>query len=97
MVFMVLISSNIFLTLVNRSFYYSIWTTLKYKNNLVPLIIGITVILSALLLFVPPLTRFFQFETLNTNQLGIAVLAGMISVLWYEIVKGIKRSKGKYK
>tara|TARA_R110000850_G_scaffold1891_2_gene9770 strand:+ start:308 stop:2818 length:2511 start_codon:yes stop_codon:yes gene_type:complete len=97
MVFMVLISSNIFLTLVNRSFYYSIWTTLKYKNNLVPLIIGITLILSALLLFVPPLTRFFQFETLNTNQLGIAVLAGMISVLWYEIVKGIKRSKGKYK
>ena len=97
MVFMVLISSNIFLTLVNRSFYYSIWTTLKYKNNLVPLIIGITLILSALLLFVPPLTRFFQFETLNTNQLGIAVLAGMISVLWYEIVKGIKRAKGKLK
>lgn len=97
MVFMVLISSNIFLTLVNRSFYYSIWTTLKYKNNLVPLIIGITLILSALLLFVPPLTRFFQFETLNTNQLGIAVLAGMISVLWYEIVKGIKRAKGKFK
>jgi Ca2+-transporting ATPase len=97
MVFMVLISSNIFLTLVNRSFYYSIWTTLKYKNNLVPLIIGITLILAALLLFVPPLTRFFQFETLNTNQLGIAVLAGMISVLWYEIVKGIKRAKGKFK
>ena len=97
MVYMVLISSNIFLTLVNRSFYYSIWTTLKYKNNLVPLIIGITLILSALLLFVPPLTRFFQFETLNTNQLGIAVIAGMISVLWYEIVKGIKRAKGKFK
>lgn len=97
MVFMVLISSNIFLTLVNRSFYYSIWTTLKYKNNLVPLIIGITLILSALLLFVPPLTRFFQFETLNTNQLSIVVIAGMISVLWYEIVKGIKRAKGKFK
>ena len=97
MVFMVLISSNIFLTLVNRSFYYSIWTTLKYKNNLVPLIIGITLILSALLLFVPPLTGFFQFETLNGNQLGVAVLVGVISVLWYEIVKGIKRAKGKLK
>ena len=93
MVFMVLISSNIFLTLVNRSFYYSIWTTLKYKNNLVPLIIGITLILSALLLFVPPLTRFFQFETLTLNQLGISVLVGMISVLWYEIVKGVKRAR----
>ncbi|MCM4153426.1 cation-translocating P-type ATPase [Arenibacter sp. N53] len=95
MVFMVLISANIFLTLVNRSFYYSIWTTLKYKNNLVPIIIGVTFVLAALLLLVPPFTKFFQFETLNGNQLGISVLVGMLSVLWYEIVKGIKRAGKK--
>ena len=35
MVFTTLISANIFLTLVNRSFYYSIFTTSRYKNNLV--------------------------------------------------------------
>src|SRR5690606_12931097 len=93
MVFMVLISANIFLTLVNRSFQYSLWTTIKYRNNLVPLIIGITLGLITLLLFVPPLTRFFQFETLEGHQLGISVLAGMLSVLWYEIVKGIKRAR----
>jgi Ca2+-transporting ATPase len=93
MVFMVLISANIFLTLVNRSFYYSLWTTLKYKNNLVPLIIGITSLLAALLLFAPPLTRFFEFETLNTHQLAISILVGVISVLWYELVKGVKRAK----
>jgi Ca2+-transporting ATPase len=93
MVFMVLISANIFLTLVNRSFYYSLWTTIKYRNNLVPLIIGITLALVILLLFVPPLTIFFQFETLKGHQLGISVLAGMLSVLWYEIVKGIKRAR----
>ncbi len=92
MVFMVLISANIFLTLVNRSFHYSLWTTIKYRNNLVPLIIGITLVLVILLLFVPPLTRFFQFETLDGHQLGIAVLVGMLSVIWYEIVKGIKRA-----
>jgi Ca2+-transporting ATPase len=95
MVFMVLISANIFLTLVNRSFQYSLWTTIKYRNNLVPLIIGITLALVILLLFVPPLTRFFQFETLEGHQLGISVLAGMLSVLWYEIVKGIKRAGQK--
>lgn len=95
MVFMVLISANIFLTLVNRSFYYSIWTTLRYRNNLVPLIIGITMLLTALLLFMPPLTHFFQFETLNGNQLGISVFVGMLSVLWYELVKKVKRAKGK--
>ncbi|SIR21738.1 cation-translocating P-type ATPase [Maribacter ulvicola] len=93
MVFMVLIVANIFLTLVNRSFYYSICTTLKYKNNLVPLIIGLTIILSLALLYVPVLTRFFEFEPLSIAQLGTTILIGAISVLWYEIVKGIKRSK----
>lgn len=91
MVFMVLIVANIFLTLVNRSFYYSVWTTLKYKNNLVPLIIGITIVLSAFLLLLPPLTGFFQFEALNYKQLVICILVGSASVIWYELVKWIRR------
>lgn len=93
MVFMVLIVANIFLTLVNRSFYYSIFTTLKYKNNLVPTIIGLTIILSLTLLYVPVLTRFFEFERLTIPQLGTTIVIGAISVLWYEIVKVIKRKK----
>ena len=74
MVFTVLIAANVFLTLVNRSFYYSILTTIKYKNNLVLLIISITVTLVGLLLFVKPLTRFFEFEQLNFNQILINTL-----------------------
>jgi len=93
MVFMVLIVANIFLTLVNRSFYYSIFTTLKYKNNLVPIIIGLTITLSWTLLYVPVLTRFFEFERLTIPQLGTTIVIGAISVLWYEIVKVIKRKK----
>ena len=33
MVFTCLVTANIFLTLSNRSFYYSIFTTIQYKNN----------------------------------------------------------------
>ena len=95
MVFMVLIVANIFLTLVNRSFYFSLFTTLKYKNNLVGLIIGITVALAALLLFIPPLTDFFEFNTLSVNQLLVSLFAGSISVLWYEVVKWGQRIKAK--
>ncbi|MGO4919568.1 cation-translocating P-type ATPase [Maribacter spongiicola] len=93
MVFMVLIFANIFLTLVNRSFYYSIFTTLKYKNNLVPIMIGLTVILALAMLYAPALTRFFEFEDLSISQLGMTILIGAVSVLWYEFVKWIKRSK----
>ncbi|MEP6677384.1 MAG: cation-translocating P-type ATPase [Ferruginibacter sp.] len=87
MVFTVLISANIFLTLVNRSFYYSIFTTLRYKNNLVLLIIAVTIVITGLLLFVPSLTAFFEFETLNISQLFICIGLGFISVIWYEAVK----------
>lgn len=91
MTFTVLIAANIFLTLVNRSFYYSIFTTLRYKNNLVPLIIGITILIYVLLLFVNPLTVFFGLEHLNLLQLGVATGAGFVSVIWFEAVKWWKR------
>ncbi|CAD5253378.1 MULTISPECIES: cation-translocating P-type ATPase [unclassified Imperialibacter] len=91
MVFVALISSNIFLTLVNRSFFYSVLTTLKYKNNLVPLIIGVTVLILGLLLFVPPLTRFFGFESLGLGQLGTSGGVGFLFVIWFEVVKWGKR------
>ncbi len=93
MVFLTLIFANIFLTLVNRSFYYSIWTTLRYKNNLVPLIIGITLLLNVAFLYIPSLTKFFQFQTLSGHQLLISLAAGSVSVLWYELIKMGKRNK----
>ncbi len=91
MVFTVLISANIFLTLVNRSFYYSIITTLKFKNNLVLLIISITIVISGLFIYVEPLAGFFEFERLNLSQLFISVGIGFASVIWYEIIKWRKR------
>ena len=91
MVFTVLISANISLTFVNRSFHYSLLTTLKYKNNLVFLIIGSTILLSAILLYVKPLSHFFEFESLNPTQLLICIGIGFIFVIWYEALKWKKR------
>lgn len=93
MVFTVLIAANIFLTLTNRSFYFSVLTTLKYKNNMVLFIIFTTIAIVGLILYVKPLTTFFEFETLNFTQLLICVSIGFISVIWFEIVKLFKRIK----
>ena len=90
-IFLTLIASNIFLTLENRSFYYSIFTTIRYKNNLVLLIIGITLLITSLLLFVPVFSRFFLFEKVSFSQIGLSVLIGFISVMWIEIYKIFKR------
>ncbi len=90
-VFLTLIVANIFMTLVNRSFHYSIFTTIRYKNNLVPMIIGITIGITHLLLWVPLFSKFFQFEMITTTQLLVSVGVGMISVLWIEIYKWMRR------
>ena len=91
MTFITLIAANVFLTLVNRSFYYSIITTLGYKNNLIPIIILVTISIVGALLYVDVLTDFFQFKHLNMSQLAIAIGIGFSSVIWYEIVKWVKR------
>jgi Ca2+-transporting ATPase len=91
MVFLVLISANIFLTLVNRSFYFSIFTTARYANRLIPLIILITIALVAALLWIPPLTAFFKFAAITYQDWLISILAGMGSVIWFELVKWYKR------
>ncbi|MBK7232078.1 MAG: cation-translocating P-type ATPase [Saprospiraceae bacterium] len=93
MTFTVLIVANIFLTLINRSFYYSIWTTLKYKNNLVGWIIFITISMLGLMLFVKPIIAFFEFESINLSQLFLCILIGFLSVIWYEFVKLYKRKR----
>jgi Ca2+-transporting ATPase len=90
-VFLTLIMSNIFLTLENRSFYYSVFTTIRYKNNLVLMIIGITIAITSILLFVPVFSNFFLFEKVDKAQIGLSVLVGFVSVMWIEIYKLFKR------
>lgn len=92
-IFLTLIASNIFLTLANRSFYYSIFTTIYYKNNLVLMIIGLTILMTSLLLFIPVFATFFLFERVTLSQIGLSILVGFISVMWIEIYKLFKRRK----
>ena len=92
-VFLTLISANVWLTLVNRSFVHPIWTTVRYKNPLIPLVIGLTLGLTILLLFVPFLRDLFNFERINTQWVVFSTLTGAISVIWFEIVKAVKRNQ----
>jgi Ca2+-transporting ATPase len=93
MVFSCLISANVFLTLVNRSFYYSVWTTMSYKNNLIVAILGLTLVLVGVLLYLKPLAHFFEFDSPSLAQLAVSVATGFVSAGWFEVLKWIKRKK----
>ena len=95
MVFVSLIASNVFLTLVNRSFYYSMITTLGYRNSLIPAIIGLTALLTTLFIYVPMFADFFLFGQLDVIQLSMAFVSGAASVVWFELYKLYRRKKSR--
>ncbi|MFN8348862.1 MAG: cation-translocating P-type ATPase [Spirosomataceae bacterium] len=91
MVFTTLVVANIFLTLVNRSFYYSVLTSFTYKNNLLSGVIVITILILALLVYVPVFASFFKLSPLSAAQSGIVILTGFVTVIWFEGYKWGKR------
>ena len=89
-IFITLLFSNIFLTLVNRSFHYSVIKTIRYKNNLVPLIISITLLFITALLYLPFVRGLFRLNPISLNEIAMCILVGLVSVFWIEIIKLFK-------
>ncbi len=92
MVFTTLIFANILLSFVNRSFYYTMFESFRNKNNLLIYITSATFLMLMMMLYVDPITRFFKLTSLNLNQLLTAGSAAMVSVMWFEIYKLVKRT-----
>lgn len=92
MVFSTMIFANILLSLVNRSFVYSVFESIKYKNKLFRLIIGVTLLMLFAILYIPSFARFFKLSSLSFQELGITILFAAFSVLWFEVYKWIKRN-----
>ena len=93
LVFTTLIFANVFLTLVNRSFYFSVLNTLRNKNLLLRTVIIATVALLAMILYIPSFSSFFKITSLNGMQLLWSVATAFFSVIWFEIYKWTKRRK----
>jgi len=89
-IFTTLILSNIFLTLINRSFTQNIIHTLKWKNNLIPLIIFISVLLLIVILYVPQVSLLFDVLSLQLKEFGWLVLIAMLATFWIEPLKYFK-------
>ncbi len=92
MVFTTLIFANILLSFVNRSFYYTMFESFRNKNNLLIYITSATFLMLMMMLYVDPITRFFKLTSLNLKQLLTAGSAAMVSVMWFEIYKLVKRT-----
>lgn len=89
--FTALVFSNIILSLVNRSFYYSVLTSLANRNGMMAFANALTLFLLALILYVAPIANFFAVVPLQPKELVICLAVSAVSVLWIEIWKWNRR------
>lgn len=94
-IYSTLIFSNLFLTLANRSFRYSVITTIRYKNNLLPAVLIISIIVLLLSVYFNPVRIVFEFTALSLNQLLISFSFAFCGVMWIELYKLAKRKLNK--
>lgn len=86
-IYTTLIFSNAFLTLVNRSFYYSAFNTLRYRNWLMPLVLAISLAVLFCSIYLAPIRNLFQFSPLPVTTLLLCLGASFIGVIWLEFYK----------
>jgi Ca2+-transporting ATPase len=89
-VFITMLFSNIFLTLANRSFEYTIVKTIFYRNHLLWVMIGISAALALAVLLVPFMREVFQLGPLRLGEVGFCLLAAVVSVGWFGIWKWVR-------
>jgi Ca2+-transporting ATPase len=91
LVFTTLIFANLFLTLVNRSFYFSVLDTLGNTNILLSSIIIVMLVLLAAILYIPSFSSFFKITSLTAMQISWTIATAFASVIWFEFYKWRKR------
>jgi Ca2+-transporting ATPase len=88
-VFTTLITSNIFLTFVNRSFSETFVVTSRYKNNLVMPVLIISVLFLCSFLLIPLVRNLFELSAISLNDFLICFLAASLATGWFEVYKKI--------
>jgi Ca2+-transporting ATPase len=90
--FATLIVANIGLIMVNRSWNRSLLKTLRTYNSAVWWVVGGAVIFLGLVVYTPGLQDVFHFSALSPLDVVIALVAGVSSILWFELMKLLGRA-----
>ena len=91
--FTTLIVSNLGLILINRSWTRTVLHTLRSKNTALWLVFGGAIIFMGLILCIPFLRQLFHFTSLTPTGILICLVAGAFSIIWFELLKTIRKIK----
>jgi len=89
--FVTLVVSFLAIILTNRSWTQSILGSLGNPNKALWWVLGGTITFLALVLILPATRRLFHFAPIHGLDLGMACAAGFASILWFEVLKAVRR------
>ena len=90
MAFTTLIISNIAVILTNRSWTDNIFKIIATPNKAVFWVVGGAIFFLTLILNVPFFLHLFQFQQLTLINILVCCLAGISTIIWFELYKLIK-------
>ncbi len=65
-------------------------SSLKVPNTAVLWVFSGAIIFMSIILFVPSVREIFRFSYLHAIDIFICIAAGIISIIWFEILKVLK-------
>jgi len=95
MAFTTLIISNIAVILTNRSWTDNIFKIISTPNKAGLWVVGGAIFFLTLILNVPFFLHLFQFQQLTLVNILICIVAGISTIIWFEIYKliGLKKQQ----
>jgi Ca2+-transporting ATPase len=85
--FTTLVVANLCLILTNRSWSRSIISMFREPNRALWWVVGAAAVGMSLILAVPSLRKLFHFSSVHMSDLILCLVAGVVSILWFEILK----------
>jgi len=91
LVFLTLMTVNLLLTFTGRSLEENLAKTLRYRNNLVPYLIAISILFLVTVMTVPILRGLFGLQLLRAGHYLLCMATAMAVTLWFEIYKTLTK------
>lgn len=89
MAFTTMILANLMLIVSDRSWSSSLWKNLRSSNPAFWWVLGGTLTILGLILYLPVLQNLFQLAPLTPGNLAVCLGAGLLALLWFEKTKRI--------
>jgi len=86
-----LVVSFVVIILVNRSWTRSAFTMLRVPNPAMRWVVTGAFVFLAAVLVIPFAQRLFHFAPLHANDLFLSIGAGLVCVMWFEVLKFARR------